>query len=179
MTELKQLLKLVAEMKPSAIVEIGTCRGGTLYLWCQFARSDASIISVDLPYGQFGGGYPEWRIPFYKTFAQPRQKLHLIRDDSHKPEIIDQVKQILDGHKIDFLFIDGDHTYDGVKADFNNYSPLVRAGGLIAFHDILHNPWAPLCQVPRFWREVKENRKTQEFIDDVHQGGWGIGVIHV
>jgi predicted O-methyltransferase YrrM len=36
---------------------------------------------------------------------------------------------------IDFLFIDGDHTYDAVKRDFENYFPKVKHGGLIFFHD--------------------------------------------
>jgi len=40
----------------------------------------------------------------------------------------------------DFLFIDGDHTYEGVEGDFEMYSPLVRRGGIIAFHDIVPGP---------------------------------------
>ena len=80
------------------------------------------------------------------------------------------------GEKLDFLFIDGDHSYDGVKADFEMYAPMVRPGGLIAFHDI--NPdhrslrgdrydhleetggvpkveGAISGDVPRFWSDVK------------------------
>lgn len=37
---------------------------------------------------------------------------------------------------IDLLFIDGDHDYEGVLRDFNEWSPFVKAGGLIAFHDV-------------------------------------------
>ncbi len=36
---------------------------------------------------------------------------------------------------IEFLWIDGDHSYEGAKMDFDFYSPLVVDGGLIAFHD--------------------------------------------
>jgi cephalosporin hydroxylase len=36
---------------------------------------------------------------------------------------------------VDFLWIDGDHTYEGCKADYENYSPLVVPGGLIGIHD--------------------------------------------
>jgi len=46
----------------------------------------------------------------------------------------------LNGEPLDFLFIDGDHTYEGVKRDFEMYSPLVRNGGIIAFHDIVKHP---------------------------------------
>lgn len=37
--------------------------------------------------------------------------------------------------KIDFLFIDGDHSYDGVSKDFNLYSTIMNEGGIIAIHD--------------------------------------------
>jgi hypothetical protein len=39
------------------------------------------------------------------------------------------------GRPIRLLFIDADHSYAGVKADFDTWSPLVMAGGLIIFHD--------------------------------------------
>lgn len=35
----------------------------------------------------------------------------------------------------DLLFIDADHTYEGVKADHERYAPLVASGGIVAFHD--------------------------------------------
>jgi len=37
--------------------------------------------------------------------------------------------------KIDFLFIDGDHNYIGCKSDWDNYSPFLVRGSLVAFHD--------------------------------------------
>ncbi len=37
--------------------------------------------------------------------------------------------------KIDVLFIDGDHTYEGVKKDYNNWISSVKSGGHILFHD--------------------------------------------
>jgi len=36
---------------------------------------------------------------------------------------------------VGFLFIDGDHSYEGVKADFEAWSPYVVVGGIVAFHD--------------------------------------------
>jgi predicted O-methyltransferase YrrM len=38
---------------------------------------------------------------------------------------------------LDILFIDGDHTYEGVKADLANYAPLVKSGGRIILHDVV------------------------------------------
>jgi 2-keto-3-deoxy-L-rhamnonate aldolase RhmA len=39
------------------------------------------------------------------------------------------VKEVLGGQPLDYLFIDGDHTYEGVRKDFEMYGPLVRAAG--------------------------------------------------
>lgn len=43
--------------------------------------------------------------------------------------------ELPEGLKPDFLFIDGDHSYDGVKKDILRYVPLVNVGGYICFHD--------------------------------------------
>ena len=56
--EIEELYKTVCELSAKRILEIVTARGGTLYLWTQAAAADATIISVDLPGGKFGGAYP-------------------------------------------------------------------------------------------------------------------------
>ena len=38
---------------------------------------------------------------------------------------------------IDALFIDGDHSYEGILADWLLYHPLVKKGGIVGFHDAL------------------------------------------
>ena len=50
------------------------------------------------------------------------------------------MRTALAGRPLDVLFIDGDHSYDGVASDFAAYGPLVRQGGLIGFHDIVAQP---------------------------------------
>jgi cephalosporin hydroxylase len=64
--EIMELLKILARHKPQTILEIGTAKGGTLFLFTRVASSDAGIISIDLPGGRFGGGYPERRIPLIR-----------------------------------------------------------------------------------------------------------------
>ena len=39
-------------------------------------------------------------------------------------------------NQLDFLFIDGDHSYEGVKMDFDIWFPKLKSGGVIAMHDI-------------------------------------------
>jgi predicted O-methyltransferase YrrM len=80
---------------------------------------------------------------------------------------------------LDFLFIDGDHTYGGVRSDFEMYAPLVRKGGIVVFHDIVKHPPHLECDVDRFWREIRQRYRHVEIIKDPLQGWAGIGVLHV
>ncbi|MFN3301840.1 MAG: O-methyltransferase [Patescibacteria group bacterium] len=175
--EILELLKILEKIKPKTILEIGTAKGGTLFLFSRIASEDAIIISIDLPGGKFGGGYPKWKIPIFQAFKKENQKLYLLREDSHKQETLEKVKKILNGNQLDFLFIDGDHTYEGVKKDFEMYSPLVKREGVIALHDIVHHPFVPDCQVEVFWKEIKQNYKTKEIISSPSQTWAGIGVV--
>jgi predicted O-methyltransferase YrrM len=179
-SEIESLYKYICELSPKNILEIGTARGGTLYLWTQAAKDDAIIVSVDLPGGNFGGAYPTCRIPFYQAFAKPSQNLHLLRCDSHSHKTLETVQKLFDAKPLDFIFIDGDHTYEGVKTDFRFYSPLVRPGGLIGIHDILPRPDLPEIQVDRFWKEIRKKHDTIELVGPISSGRQiGIGLIRV
>ena len=82
-----------------------------------------------------------------------------------------------DLNQLDFLFIDGDHSYEGVRSDFEMYAPLVRSGGLIAFHDI--TPSKGSRHVYRFWDEIKVSYTHKEFIHRTGEGAMGIGVLWI
>ncbi len=117
-SEIEALFDLLKERKPRFILEIGTAfTGGTLFLLSRAASRDATIISCDLPFGEFGGGYPLWKTPFFKSFASNDQKIKLVRANSHEESTFLKIRSILKGNELDVLFIDGDHTYDGVKKD--------------------------------------------------------------
>lgn len=162
--ELAAFLRLLADADVKVMVEIGSYAGGTLWAWQHIAEH---IITVDLP----GTG------TYAATGAE--KLLHAstaVFGDSHDPATLETLKGVLAGRPVDAMFIDGDHTYQGVKQDYEMYAPLVRAGGLIGFHDIIDHPEHPDIQVSRLWREIR----TPDAIEFVHADAqWGgIGVLH-
>jgi cephalosporin hydroxylase len=183
-SEIKQLLRLVADLRPRTILEVGTYKGGTFFMYARVAEPDALLISLDLPPGRmeaptggFDVGYTPWQARLFRSFAREQQRIELVQADSHDPKTAGQIRGLLAGRAVDFLFIDGDHSYPGVKADYEMYSPLVRPGGVIAFHDIVPGPEARVGGVPRFWQELKQGRDAREFVADWNQQAFGIGVI--
>jgi predicted O-methyltransferase YrrM len=178
-SELAALGEILAERRPERALEIGTAWGGTLFFLTRLASARATIVSVDLPGGMFGVGYSARRGWFYQRFARRNQRLHLLQGDSHSEGMLERVKAMLAGQPIDYLFIDGDHTYEGVKKDFELYAPLVRRGGIIAFHDIAEHPPATGCEVSRLWNQVKSKNHYAELLENPAQGWAGIGVLYV
>ncbi len=170
--EILALATAVQAIKPATILEIGTCNGGTLFIWSNLASE--CVITCDLNKNKI-------REELYKSFPPPSSSCEVISlaGDSHEQSFLEKVKQSLNGRKVDFLFIDGDHTEAGVKLDYNMYSPLVRPGGIIAFHDILEKQPVPDNQVYYFWKEIKKSTNTEEFVKDYGQTGFGIGIIRV
>ena len=178
-SEITGLLEILRHDPPRYVCEIGTASGGTLFLLTKVCRPDALLLSVDL-------GLSFERCLVHARFTSHKQRIVSIRGDSRTPKTMARVQSLLNGHPLDLLFIDGDHSYEGVKADFANYSWLVRPGGLIALHDIVPDygtrrgtPTANYTGgVPVFWQELKTKHKTSEFIEDQEQDGYGIGIIH-
>ena len=170
--ELLPVLRKIKAQSPKVVLEIGTAGGATLFMLTRVADPTATVISLDLPDGPFGGGYSEQRVPLYQAFAQPEQTMHLMREDSHQPATLDKLKDLLQGRQIDFALIDGDHTYEGVKQDYEMYADLVRPGGLIAFHDIVYAEG-----VARFWDEIKQADPTAEEFIATQGSVFGLGVI--
>ena len=176
-TEIESLYRIVCQLKPAGVVEIGTAKGGTLYLWAQAASADATLVSIDMPEVGFGG-YRTCRAAFYRSFGGPNQAIHLLRNDSHDPGTLTKAMRCLANSTIDFLFLDGDHSYEGVRADLRRYGPLVRPGGLIALHDILPNPKTSRIQVSRLWDEVRQRHQVEELVAPANAGRRiGIGLL--
>lgn len=172
--EIREMASLISSVKPKVIVEIGTYKGGTLFIWTRTNAQAELIVSIDLPGGQYGGGYDARREKLYKVFVhdRPQTKMKFIRGNSHLQETAEKLKGILQGRLIDFLYIDADHSYAGVKTDFELYSPLVAKGGVIGFHDIRN--MKSNHQVKDFWNEVKNSFEHREILGPATKTGNGI-----
>lgn len=160
------------------VLEIGSLRGGTMALWG--CLSSGKMISLDLPSGPFGGAAHNlgseamWDRNERLREAFPH-RYYSVLGDSHDPENVERVRFFLGEELVDFLFIDGDHSYEGVKQDFEMYSPLVREGGVIAFHDILDTELHRHagCRVDRLWQELTGKYIQRVFSVDSSWGGIG------
>lgn len=172
--EFLEFAQLIATQRPKCVLEIGTFRGGTLFVLARLSQPDATLISLDLPFSRFGSLMRKIQAPLFRSFTQSRQRLLLLREDSHSEETRSRVAKALDG-PLDLLFIDGDHSYDGVKSDFEMYSPLVHESGIVAFHDIANARTD--YGVGRFWNEVKNSFKHREIINLSDAQAPGIGVL--
>ena len=178
--EIEALLKIVAELNVSRMLEIGSFNGGTLFLFSRMVNADAKIISLDLPGVQFGLGNEISSRLLFTNFATEYQTVYPLKGDSHLSTSLEKVKAILKGKKLDFIFLDGDHSYDGVKRDFEMYSPLVRRGGIVAFHDICEHPPEMGIEVHLFWNELKNRYEYKEIINEPDSQKWaGIGVVYL
>jgi predicted O-methyltransferase YrrM len=180
-SELRSLLELVAKTPPRAVVEIGTARGGTLFLFAAVAQTDAVLVSIDAASteGLFGARRTyRRRARLYCALGRRDQRVVFIAADSHRADTLRDVQAALGGRPVDLLFVDGDHSRAGVEADFRMYSPLVREGGLVAFHDIVPGPDEHVGGVPEFWQHVRDS-DSLELVDDWGQGGCGIGVLRL
>ncbi len=176
-SEFLELAKLVKEQNCKYILEIGTYRGGTLFVFSQLAAPGATVISLDFHFTLLGKVYGALQKPLLRKFVRNGKSLFLLREDSHQPSTLATIRNVLQGHELDFLFIDGDHTYEGVREDFRMYSPLVQDGGLIAFHDIAQSGGSR--EVYRLWEELKPMYDHEEFIHHTGSGAMGIGVLRV
>jgi cephalosporin hydroxylase len=161
--EFSQLLDRVNTLAPSVFVEIGSAFGGSLWMISQYLTQGATIISIDLPIRKSNGVAAKKLVA--GQLRSQGAEVHLLETNSRLPETVTSVRSILKDRPIDFLFIDGDHRVAGVLADWTNYYPLVRKGGLIALHDIVKKGRKGAGpQVWMLWQALSPLLKHEEFI---------------
>jgi cephalosporin hydroxylase len=75
------------------------------------------------------------------NFKNESSTFKYFQGNSQDINMVNHIKSEI--NEVDFLFIDGDHTTNGVINDFNNYVGLVKSGGYIAFDDYLDFQYSP------------------------------------
>ncbi len=163
--ELSWLYNIIERLKLKNGLEIGVACGASLLIW---ERLGGLVVGIDNDGQNKAYGMLERLIEIGE-----KKNVKLILGSSDDPEIIKKAKEYFPDRTVDFLFIDGWHSYEAVKQDYINYSLMVRTGGIIAIHDIVHVS----AGVKRFWEELKKENKDlqiEEFKD--HNG---IGIIYV
>lgn len=113
--EAAYLFKIVRENKPSYLVEIGRDEGGSTMLLSTAKNKEAELVSLDLK---------DKCNALVKKMIDKNTSLTIADSRSFTPK-----------QKIDFLFIDGDHSFEGVKADFENFLPYLNPNADVLFHD--------------------------------------------
>lgn len=130
------LLNLIMYLSPTVdktMIEIGSFVGESTVL---FAQTFKSVIAID----PFLEGYDDADPTSYLFEFKNVYQTYLERTGDHKNiqtivSTSDDAISQLRGSKYDFIYIDGLHTYEGVKRDIENYLPLVKSGGHIGGHD--------------------------------------------
>jgi cephalosporin hydroxylase len=175
-SEILGLVELARQHEPAVYCEVGTLSGGTHFTVGRLIESLQHTVAVDIVLRNRA------QLELLRPGERPA---HYVEGSSYAPETVRRVAAALGGRPIDLLFIDGDHSYTGVKADFLAYRQFVRPGGLIAFHDICddhatkygRDTGSYAGDVPRFWRTLRRSFEHYEFIDAPDQDGFGIGVL--
>lgn len=175
--EFAELLDIYKELAPRRVLEIGIREGGTFYQWMKHAPPGAVIIGVDFPIGKWGENIIAEYPRFWHYAGERSVVINVILGDSHHPITQTAVAGMLGS--ADFIFIDGDHTYEGICNDFEYYRRLVSPGGIIAIHDILPNWLDKSIEVPRYWEELKERFTCRELVSSDNQNGYGIGLVYL
>ncbi len=180
--ELDALTKISRMHGCASFLEIGSRNGISLAILARSLPPGSRIVSVDLPGGPWGKGCDGSQLK--RVVADLRQAgydAHLFLGYSADQAIVDEVWSL---RPFDLCYIDGDHTYEGVKADFENYGPMIEK--VLAFDDIRTTTAKTFdkvsCKpgVDRLWGEIRGSHNWEELIAPKRKGGsaQGIGVIY-
>jgi len=171
--ELKWLINHIVKLKPKIILEIGIGWLG-FHKICELILRDTYIqgnknllIGIDKQ-------EVHSKVIENLDFDYNKVELKYIVGQSQDGDIVRKTSELLGGRKIDFLFIDGDHSYELAKEDFINYSQFVRKGGLIGFHDISGGGNSMSGGPSQLFYELKG--KKEKILGDL---GMGTGVLYL
>lgn len=167
---LRTLVCSAVRAKTLEVIEIGTLFGIGLAILYEnnHARYDSvHVTAVDPLDGYYGEKVPDklLDIPVTKaTFWRNMDVLGIPREDITLVEELSTSGRAIASAKLrryDVLVVDGDHSYEGVKTDFDSYVGMMRKGGFIIFDDYSASDWP---DVKRFVDEEVRGREDLAFV---------------
>lgn len=142
--EITGIVERVREREPETMLELGTHFGGSLYVWMRALSSLETVVSIDLQFAP--------TIRLFETVArESSQNLSIIQGNANDIEIRNRAVKKAKTTEFDFIYIDADHSYEGIKKHFELYRPLVSSGGIICMNCIEDDNY----EVKKFWNEIK------------------------
>jgi predicted O-methyltransferase YrrM len=124
------LYRLARDAGSGPFVEIGRFKGGSTLIFASALPEGVELWSYDLHVAlrpDMPGAQLDAELGEALARYGLEHKVHLVVADSRKVEP--------PSSEIELLFVDGDHTYEGARADYERWSELVRPGGNLLFHD--------------------------------------------
>jgi len=172
--ELLSLIDFMNENKVQKYLEIGARHGDTFYEICCSVDLQTAI-AVDLAGGLWGKHSSKQALQNAVKAVKNEINAHAYFMDSQAPETAEML--LREYGEFDLIFIDGDHTLEGVTKDWQNYRHMAR---FVAFHDIVgtgqrEKVHGREVEVPILWNELKSKYKHHEFI--APESKMGIGVL--
>jgi predicted O-methyltransferase YrrM len=135
------------------VVEIGTWHGVTTRRLRAAMAGDGELFAIDpYPTGRLGFSAPRY-IAEREVRKERNGTVRWIRSTGAESGRLFATRRET---PVDFVFIDGDHSYQGLREDWEAWSGLVGPGGVIALHDSRSTPERNIEDAGsvRFTREV-------------------------